>query len=173
MAPRTASSSHNHDGPILSFAIMDKFQVYRPTNARSTSFRSLLAAILLVVITASSFGVTLDWNRRSTAKVPINAAEIVSKCQALHVLPAPPSNFYERTESDRYAAGTPPTLLKNATIWTGRVSGHEVVVGDILLDKGLIKEVGDIKQSVLDNYKDLVVLEAEGAWITPGYIFPR
>ncbi|PPQ65659.1 hypothetical protein CVT26_000291 [Gymnopilus dilepis] len=149
---------------------MDKLPAFRPANARSTTFRSLLAAVALVVITASSFSVTLDWNRRGTVQVPINAAEIVSKCQALHILPAPPSNFHERTQSDRYAPGTPPTLLKNATIWTGRVSGHEIVVGDVLLDKGLIKEVGVIKQSVLDNYKDLVVLEAEGAWITPGIV---
>ncbi|KAF8897047.1 hypothetical protein CPB84DRAFT_1836987 [Gymnopilus junonius] len=149
---------------------MDKFQAYRPTNARSTSFRSLLGAVLLVVITLSSLGVTLDWNHRGTVRIPINAAEIVAKCQALHVLPGPPSNFHERVESDRYEAGTPPILLKNATIWTGRVSGHEVVVGDIFLDKGLIKEIGDVKQSMLDSYKDILVLEAEGAWITPGIV---
>jgi imidazolonepropionase-like amidohydrolase len=80
----------------------------------------------------------------------------------------PSSEFLSRLQSDRYAAGTPPTLIRNATIWTGRFDGHEVVSGDVLLDKGIINEVGEVKQSVIDSYRNLVVIDAKGAWVTPG-----
>jgi imidazolonepropionase-like amidohydrolase len=82
----------------------------------------------------------------------------------------PPKDFFSRSESDRYVAGTPPTLIRNATIWTGRFDGHEVVSGDVLLDKGIIKGVGEVEQSVIDSYSNLVVIDAKGAWVTPGYV---
>jgi hypothetical protein len=96
--------------------------------------------------------------------VPINAQEILSECAALYTTPrnsrataslgrliltlscfqGPPSNFGERVESDRYEPGALPTLITNATIWTGNKSGREVILGgEIFLDKGIIKYVGD------------------------------
>ncbi|KAF9566706.1 carbohydrate esterase family 9 protein [Agrocybe pediades] len=149
---------------------MDKYPPHRHGAARPQLFKYLAAVVLVAVITATSSGVTLGWHRQSSVHVPINAAEIVDKCRALNVLPGPPTNFHERTQSDRYEAGTPPTHIKNATIWTGHADGHEVIVGDILLDKGIIQEVGRIKQSVLDGYKDLVTVDAQGAWVTPGIV---
>lgn len=56
----------------------------------------------------------------------------------------PPDNFAERTESDRYDTDALPTLITNATIWTGNKGGNEVILkGEIFLDKGIIKYVGD------------------------------
>ncbi len=92
----------------------------------------------------------------------------MEKCRSLNIIPGPPSNFHSRSESDRFVTDTRPTLIKNATIWTGRVYGHEIVLGDLLLDKGIIKGVGEIKLSVIQSYKKLVVIEANGAWVTPG-----
>jgi len=149
---------------------MDKIVGYKPPNSRLTSLRSLLAAILLVVAsTTYYYGATLDWGLAGSATVPVNAAQIVQKCRTLNILPRPSSHFNQRIQSDRFETGTPPTLFRNASIWTGRISGHEIVIGDLLLDQGIIKEVGQIKQGVLDAYDDLVVIDAGGAWITPGY----
>lgn len=67
--------------------------------------------------------------------------DIVARCKALNVTPAPPPQFFTRTESDRYEPGTPPILIRNATIWTGDNGGNDVFNGDILLDKGLIKQI--------------------------------
>lgn len=145
-----------------------KHVVHRRGVSRSALFRSLLASVLVVVATVSSFGITFDWHHHGSTQVPINAAQIIEQCQALHLLPGPSDNFHHRTESDRFSTGTPPTLIRNATIWTGHDSGHEVLVGDILLDKGLIKRVGHVQQSQLDEYKDLVIIDAAGAWVTPG-----
>jgi len=148
---------------------MDKGPVHVLRNTRSTSFKTLLAAILLVVASVTSFGVTLNRQADDRAQVPINAAQIVQKCQNLNLLPGPPANFHKRSHSDRFETGTPPVLFKNATIWTGRADGYEVVIGDLLLEKGLIKEVGEVDQVVLDSYSDLKVINAGGAWVTPGY----
>jgi hypothetical protein len=58
----------------------------------------------------------------------------------LHVLPGPPGDFNLRTESDRFVPGTHSVLIKNATIWTGRVDGLEIIKsGDVYLKNGLIK----------------------------------
>jgi hypothetical protein len=63
-------------------------------------------------------------------------------------------------------------LLRNATIWTGGTRGFEIVEGDLLLDQGLIKAVGRLEPNILETYKmDLVEMDLEGAWVTPGYAF--
>ena len=91
-----------------------------------------------------------------------------SRCAALKDVPRVPNNFHKRDESDRYEAGTRATLIKNATIWTGMANGTEIVYGDILLDKGLVKHIGDIPQSLLAHAFNLTVVHANGAWVTPG-----
>lgn len=104
--------------------------------------------------------------------VPMNAQEILSECAALYTIPrnsrvpisplililtlscsqGPPTNFGERVESDRYERGTLPTLITNATIWTGDKSGEEVISGgEIFLDKGVVKYVGDRAPEALVN----------------------
>jgi len=146
---------------------MDKQSVSGQHHARPP--RVLRRFIILVVIAICTFlSVPLNWDQSSGVHVPFNAAQIVEKCRSLNITPGPPNNFHSRSESDRFVPGTRPTLIKNATIWTGRVYGHEIVLGDILLDKGIIKGVGEIKPSVIQSYKKLFVIEANGAWVTPG-----
>lgn len=115
---------------------------------------------------------TYKWSTgtHKVVNLPLHASEILDKCRLLDTLPGPPPDFNSRTESDRYVPGTKPTLIKNATIWTGRVSGLEVVKGDLLLDNGLIKAVGSIDPSVLNAYSDLVTVDVAGAWVSPGYV---
>lgn len=63
--------------------------------------------------------------------------------------------------------GTKPFLVRNATIWTGGDAGREVMRGDVFMRNGIIVSVtkggenGDLDEGT-------VVLEAEGAWLTPG-----
>ncbi|KAE9387106.1 hypothetical protein BT96DRAFT_1025981 [Gymnopus androsaceus JB14] len=108
--------------------------------------------------------------KRSSVKVPINAQQIVQKCAHIDVTPGPPVDFYSRDESDRYVPGTKPTLIKNATIWTGNVDGLEVVLGDLLLDKGIIRAVGDVPAHMLEAYDNISVVEANGGWVSPGIV---
>jgi imidazolonepropionase-like amidohydrolase len=64
-------------------------------------------------------------------------------------------------------------LIKRAKIWTGRKNGTEVIDGDILLDKGIIKSVGhlDVASDLLSSYRSrLQVVDAKGSWVTPGIV---
>ncbi|KAF5380447.1 hypothetical protein D9615_004475 [Tricholomella constricta] len=152
---------------------MDKLPSHRSYGSpRRTHphLRSPLFVIVATVFTLGTLHLTLKWKDTASANLPINAAEILRKCNFLDAQPGPPADFHLRTQSDRFQPGTAPTLIRNATIWTGRVSGHEVVMGDLLFDKGIIQAVGHIDQSTLDPYDDLVVVEAAGAWVSPGIV---
>ncbi|KAJ2918066.1 hypothetical protein MD484_g2411, partial [Candolleomyces efflorescens] len=139
---------------------------------RPKAFKALLAAILLAIgPLAYLTAVTIDFGTRPPAQtLPMNAAAIVNRCRALHLLPGPPSNFHERTASDRFEPGTKPVLVKNATIWTGGADGLEVVKGSVLLADGLIKAVGEVDNTLLKKYNDVTVIDAQGAWVTPGIV---
>ncbi|KIJ23864.1 hypothetical protein M422DRAFT_62391 [Sphaerobolus stellatus SS14] len=77
-----------------------------------------------------------------------------------------------RATSERYEPGTNATLVQNAKIWTGSDHGKQVIHGDLLLHQGIIKAFGDIPKHILDGIdKDqLTVLDAKGAWVTPGLV---
>ncbi|KAJ7253708.1 carbohydrate esterase family 9 protein [Mycena haematopus] len=112
----------------------------------------------------------LLWPNAPTETLPINSAVIIAQCRALHLTPGPPDDFRSRTQSDRFEGGTKPTLIRNATIWTGLDDGNEVIQGDILIDKGLIKKVGSVDKSTLRSYTDIIVLDAAGSWVSPGIV---
>ncbi|RPD56489.1 composite domain of metallo-dependent hydrolase [Lentinus tigrinus ALCF2SS1-7] len=105
-----------------------------------------------------------------SVQVPLRAPEWLAKCELLNAKPGPPPDFNTRTQSDRFALGTKPTLITNATIWTGGVDGLEVLKGDILLDRGIIKRVGVIDRHTLAGYIDLVRIDAKGQWVSPGIV---
>lgn len=108
--------------------------------------------------------------KNGSVKVPINAQQIIQKCAHINTIPSAPLDFHSRDKSDRYVPGTKPTWIKNATIWTGNVDGFEVVLGDLLLDKGIIQAVGEIPAHILEAYHHhhATVIEANGAWVSPG-----
>ncbi|KAF8825834.1 hypothetical protein HHX47_DHR6000507 [Lentinula edodes] len=82
--------------------------------------------------------------------------------------------FHERSELDRFAAGTPPTLIRNVTIWTGAYNGTQVIYGDIFCWRGMILKVGRINSTLLQTYgNEPVVLVARGWWVTPGIVDPH
>ncbi|GAA5919344.1 hypothetical protein JCM6882_008442 [Rhodosporidiobolus microsporus] len=102
-------------------------------------------------------------------------SEAVERCEELDVLPGVPKSFWERNTSDRFASGTPPTLIRNATVWTGNDDGKEVLHGhDVLLDRGLVIKIGrDIRLDSLLEDESAVrakIVDAHGAWVTPGIV---
>ena len=136
-------------------------------------FRALTAAVLLAVGPLAYYtgALTLNFDgQRPVETLPINAQGIINKCQALNRLPGPPPDFHDRAKSDRYEPGTKPVLVKNAKIWTGRDEGYEVVQGDLLLANGIIKAVGHVSEALRKRYKDATVIDAQGSWLTPGYV---
>ncbi|KAK7032843.1 carbohydrate esterase family 9 protein [Favolaschia claudopus] len=140
-------------------------------NLRKFSIVTLSLALLYIYSSRTA------WSQNSYAQFESPAqAAILSRCRALHLQPGPPDNFHERTVSDRFEPQTPPHLITNAKMWTGRNNGTEVFAGDILIDKGLIKGVGHFGSDVASlrqKYSlgsELVVIDANNAWVTPGLV---
>ncbi|KAJ3886962.1 composite domain of metallo-dependent hydrolase [Lentinula edodes] len=154
-------------------AMITPYIQQRPSTKRPySSLRTILALSLLVVcVYTGLFAAFRTLNTKSSfAKVPISAPQIIQKCSTLNVIPGPPQDFDSRKESDRYVPGTNPTLIKNATIWTGNVKGLEIILGDLLLDKGMIQAVGEIPGHLLNMYHHLSVIDANGSWLSPGIV---
>lgn len=127
-------------------------------------------ALVLLAAFSVSYSLTnyLLWPKSSYSEtIPVHAQAVLAQCSALSLTPGPPDNFHSRTKSDRFVEGTKPTLIRNATIWTGLDDGEEVIRGDILIDKGLIKKIGTVD---LRSYHDVEVLDAAGAWVSPGFV---
>ncbi|KZT29292.1 hypothetical protein NEOLEDRAFT_1085063 [Neolentinus lepideus HHB14362 ss-1] len=103
-------------------------------------------------------------------RIPINAQEILGKCAALRQPAGPPADFGDREVSDRFEPGTNTTLIRNARLWTGVNNGTEVIHGDLLLDKGLVKAVGKVPRSLYAFLENVTVIDAKGAWVTPGLV---
>ncbi|KAF8217751.1 composite domain of metallo-dependent hydrolase [Mycena galopus ATCC 62051] len=144
---------------------MEKGRPSRQINRKSVRRLTLL---LLAASVLSYFSTYLLWPLNSHSEtLPIDAQTIIAQCKALHLIPGPPDDFQSRTQSDRFEEGTKPTLIRNATIWTGLDDGNEVIRGDILIDKGLIKEIGSVN---LRSCHDVDVLDANGAWVSPGLV---
>ncbi|KAI0677231.1 composite domain of metallo-dependent hydrolase [Trametes maxima] len=128
----------------------------------------LTAALTLYVscvpLLSASFQRTQDAQR-----VPLAAQNILRQCAGLRAIPGPAADFLDRERSDRYEPGTRPTLIKNATLWTGARNGSEIVYGDILLDKGLVRGIGYIPEALYAD-GDTDVVDAHGGWVTPGLV---
>ncbi|KAJ7485567.1 amidohydrolase-domain-containing protein [Mycena latifolia] len=127
---------------------------------------------LLAFLFASNFLVFHVFFRPQSEQLttlPLHAETTLARCRALDVKPAPPPSFNLRTKSDRFQPGTRAVLVKNATIWTGRVDGLEVLKGDIFMDGGIIVAVGVVEQSLLDSVGHDTI-DAQGAWVTPGIV---
>lgn len=103
-------------------------------------------------------------------QAPSYSAELQAKCHTLYTEPGPSSNFYDRVVSDRFVEGTNRVWIRNATIWTGGVQGHEVIQGDLFLTNGIIKAVGhvDMRPMNLGDRDEIDILDAHGAYVTPG-----
>ena len=146
-----------------------------PTHNAATSYRKrrrprslalLLPLIVLAVLSYFSTFAPSDEQEQHLSRLPRNAQQVIEKCAQLNTLPSPPKNFYNRKQSDRFDASLAPkhpVVLRNATIWTGEVAeGLEVVFGDVLLDQGIIKAVGNIGK--VD--RQVEEIQAHGAWVT-------
>ena len=92
-------------------------------------------------------------------------------CASIRSEAGHPEDFQRRSHSDRFVVGTKPVLIKGARVWTGERNGTEIVTGDVLLDKGIIRGVGRSATAALAAHTgDIIVIDAKGAWITPGLI---
>ncbi|RPD56487.1 composite domain of metallo-dependent hydrolase [Lentinus tigrinus ALCF2SS1-7] len=138
---------------------------------RHNRARILLSALfVLAAVQCARLVSNLDVGSHTAVNVPLHAEEALSKCRLLQVPPGPSPAFNSRTQSDRFVPGTKATLITNATIWTGGADGLEVVNGDILLDGGIIKRIGDVGSDLLAQHADIARVDAKGQWVSPGIV---
>ncbi|KAI0776137.1 composite domain of metallo-dependent hydrolase [Trametes elegans] len=135
--------------------------------------RYLAVVILIVVLTIQYSNISPSpptlRDVQTTESSLLTAQDILRQCAGLLDVAESPSNILGRERSDRYEPGTRPTLIKNVTLWTGARNGTEIVYGDILLDKGLVRGIGYIPEA-LYNDDDTDVVDAHGGWVTPGLV---
>lgn len=137
----------------------------------------------LIVLGFFAYLSFVSWNERDVSQSNPHIHpkpyydELRSKCASINTPAGPPKGYTSSSRllegSDRWVPGTPPTLLRNAKIWTGARNGTEVVFGDILLDKGLVVAVGYIPPSLISAaFKSGAVREYDvgGQWVTPGLV---
>ncbi|EIM86583.1 composite domain of metallo-dependent hydrolase [Stereum hirsutum FP-91666 SS1] len=149
--------------------------VKKTQSQRSRLFSLTLYAIILttgftLTLTAFSTDSLFEHGHHHCHRLPLHAQHILNKCSTLNAKPAPPPDFYERGQSDRFVRGTKPTLIRNATLWTGAVDGLETIRGDLLMEGGIIKAVGNVDAGLLKQHEAYESIDAKGAWITPGII---
>lgn len=152
----------------------------RPKPQRVLQFQRLFGFFLCCIVVVQSFRFLAFHDTfvksKSTTQVTSDhrRSELRAICEKIRTPAGPPPSFSTaaRTENDRFVPGTPPVLLRNATIWTGARNGTEIVYGDVLLDRGLVVAVGYIPPSLLESVgqSSIRVEDVEGAWVTPGLV---
>ena len=144
---------------------------YAGRKPRIPLFVKLLAFISLASLTFFGYWLSYFPERNYGSQVPFHAAEIQARCRALNTKPGPPSDFHHRAVSDRFVEGTKNVWIRNATIWTGRLQGLEIIKGDVFLTNGIIKSVGRIDlESMGFDHREVDILDAHGAYVTPGCV---
>lgn len=169
----------------------------RPIRTDRVYVAAILALALIAPYCLLSFSTLNPLNRLNYKKssVVVETPHVKSdfeysllKCRRLNLLPGPPSDFNQRTESDRFVEvsfkfvsisaldkmaanssftiqGTVPTLIRNASIWTG---DNDVFKGDLFIDKGLILKIESNSIDFTTLPANTHVVEANGGWMTPG-----
>ena len=102
----------------------------------------------------------------------------LSTCAELHTTPVDPAG-YGRKSNACYVEGNKPTLIVNASVWTGDPApgldprsgrSYSWIVADVLLEHGLIKRVEKDLRLDYDPSSDVLVYDAKGRPLTSGII---
>lgn len=146
---------------------------YAPHHHRRRVRRRALRWIVLACIASIVY---LQWSstgnsNRNTLLSTKRLSQEYATCAKLRSTPVDPSG--PRNVSARYVEGGKPTLIRNATVWTGEPEpGTEEYSWkplDVLLRNGLIERVGaHIADEDLPDEYDLV--DAQGRQLTSGII---
>ncbi|KAF9534703.1 carbohydrate esterase family 9 protein [Crepidotus variabilis] len=150
----------------------------RWTKFATRSFSVVVAALFAILTTfllsfhdSSLIANTLKFERNLYTPVFDHTKQaLLTRCARITATPGPSASFLARDKSDRYEKGTNATLIRNAVIFTGKDDGQQIIHGDLLLDKGIVRGIGKISPRVIDSIKNLKEIDVNGAWVTPGLV---
>ncbi|KAI1339822.1 amidohydrolase [Xylariaceae sp. FL0016] len=147
---------------------------------RSRGIRFVALACLAFIVYAQWWQISSSPGAGSSQLSVQRLHEDLAVCAKLRSKPQDPIGF-GRDRNARYIEGHKPTLIKNATIWIGEPAegtneenarkgkGFSWINGDVYLEYGLIKEVGnDIDVGTLSA--DVILFDAKGRRLTTGII---
>lgn len=86
----------------------------RRTTSQAGLLRCRIISGILLLLTSATYlnlRLTISSGSGNVASIPINAEQLLDKCRTLNAKPSVPANFYARKQSDRFEAGTKPTLI--------------------------------------------------------------
>ncbi|KAI1759381.1 amidohydrolase [Hypoxylon sp. FL1150] len=148
---------------------------------RSRGVRFVVLACLSFIVYAQWRQIESHQKHSSQTQLSIEKLEEdLRVCSKLRYKPQDPIGF-GRERNARYVEGHKPTLIKNATIWVGEPAegtsaedaragrGFSWIDADVLLEYGLIKEVGK-SIDVASLSSDTIVWDAKGRQLTSGII---
>ncbi|KAH8094913.1 hypothetical protein BXZ70DRAFT_946606 [Cristinia sonorae] len=136
-----------------------------------STFCAVIAGVTLFACNYYVSKTTGDIPSQRIQQPPFNAQRVLAQCASLKATVGPSESFSKRNVSDRFEPGTNATWIRNARIWTGAENGTETLIGDILLKGGIVKRIGHISDDLLEDVRrNLTVVDAEGAWVTPGLV---
>ncbi|KAG2041106.1 hypothetical protein BDR03DRAFT_1089407 [Suillus americanus] len=181
---RIHNTSVDHDGQEVKLVCLPEPpvntmgsspSVMRPPLRRWTRLvMSVIVIICFILFHSSTLTFLSSTFSQSNPHELVRRSQILSKCAYTQARPGPPPHFHARIQSDRYAENTKPILVRNATIWTAANDGHEVLTGDLLMHRGLVKAIGDVPLSMIQQLElenvNLEIVDAHGAWVTPGIV---
>jgi len=136
--------------------------------------------VRLIVLLCLGFLAYRQWNRwdthRAVSQERLRAE--YAQCSKLRSTPQDPSG--PRDRNARYLEGQKSVLIRNAIVWTGEPTvgtspedahdgkGYSWVQADVLLERGLITQVGSgISLSLSD---DIEIWDAQGRQLTAGIV---
>lgn len=143
----------------------------KPAQGRPWSKRSRIGKVVARLAATALLGLIIYLSTSAEGTDPEVLAKGIEQCEYIRSRPGPPADFHARRVNDRFEQGTKPVLIRNATIWTGGKGGEEIVEGDVLMDGGVIRKVGDVTFDLIEDLKgNLQEIDAQGAWVTPGLV---
>lgn len=141
------------------------------SNRLSTFTFLISVAALLSVLTTPFISTLFGHVVPPLAEPPgslIDKQSVLARCAALKAVPGLAHNSSPRDKSDRFEPGTNATWIRNGVIFTGENNGTTVIRGDLFLDQGIVKGIGKVSRRMIDNAPNLTIIDAHGAWVTPG-----
>ncbi|WFD19702.1 hypothetical protein MCAP1_001938 [Malassezia caprae] len=149
------------DDDRLAWEPLEKEDIYTAPLPRRPRLNWSRALIYLLAAGA----VLLVWVRPHKAPLSARLREAHEQCYFANAPTGAPPAFSERTVNDRFVQGTPATMIRNATVFTGETILHGM---DILLDRGLVQSVSPASKRPANT--GVVEIDAAGAWLTPGLV---
>jgi hypothetical protein len=134
----------------------------------------LVLSCLLATLPSSFFPLGLKTSTiKLTRTQQASLKASIDRCNALRTPAGSPPGFTSRTRSDRAIEESPPILIRNVTLWTGKPEEGdgigEVREGvDVYVSDGIIQSIE--RTGERKPLKHETIIEGNGAWMTPGII---